>query len=80
MSKNMKKFTFKGVLDGIRASAKDRPEDGPGGGKMGPGGVGREPGTTADLVETLRPEHFKIIKVRIHHDSYDKGHGYDNVL
>ena len=64
----MKKFTFKGVLDGIRSSAKDRPEDGPGGGKGpggGPGRPGGEGGVAAEIVEILRPDHFRILKVKI---------------
>lgn len=68
---DMKKFTFKGVLDGIR-SAKDKPEDGPPGaaGKAGPGGAGGpgRPGgegtAIAEIQENLRPEHFRVIKVK----------------
>lgn len=67
----MKKFTFKGVLDGIR-SAKERPEDGApgGGGKGGPGGAGGpgrpggELGIAAEIQENLKPEHFRVLKVK----------------
>lgn len=60
----MKKFTFKGVLDGIR-SAKERPEDGAPGGKAPAGGPGRpEPGIAAEIQENLKPEHFRVLKVK----------------
>lgn len=67
----MKKFTFKGVLDGIRSKG-ERPEDGPagGGGKAGPGAAGgpgrpgQEPGVATEIPENLRPEHFRVLKVQ----------------
>lgn len=43
----MKKFTFKGVLDGFRTSVANQ-----------------QARTDQEIVETLRPDHFQVAKVR----------------
>jgi len=50
----MKKFTFKGVLDGFRSSVSTS------------GGPGGNPGNKSyeqDINEILKPEHFNVTKV-----------------
>lgn len=49
----MKKFTFKGVLDGFRSSTVNQPSS------LGPTRICTE----QEIQETLRPEHFQLRKV-----------------
>lgn len=52
----MKKFTFKGVLDGFRSSTVNQPSS------LGPTRICTE----QEIQETLRPEHFQLRKTFRH--------------
>jgi len=57
----MKKFTFKGVLDGFRSSVNQG--TGPGGAGSS-GSKGSQDYLTLDVVETLRSDNFSVKKVK----------------
>lgn len=59
----MKKFTFKGVLDGFRSSTVNQPSS------LGPTRICTE----QEIQETLRPEHFQLRKVN--YQTFSKGCG-----
>ena len=54
----MKKFTFKGVLDGFRSSVTSQQ-----GSAAGVPNAGRA--AEAEIVEVLKPENFTVTKVRL---------------